>query len=276
MSLQADAGFQRVMLVLEGQGLPSLAMYKEKCLRRRLAIRMRAVGAEDYHAYADRLATEPGEAALLLQTLSIGVTGFFRNPEAWERLRAALPSVPRRIGQPLSGWSAGCASGEEAWTLAMLMADLTAAGGAGSEAVFQLDGTDLDQRALGTARDGWYPEDAFAEAPDGLVRRWTEPVGNTRGGGRKIHDGLRTRVRFRLHDLGADPPPAAPYDVIVCRNVLIYFERPTQEVLFERFADALHPGGLLLLGKVEALYGPARERFRTVDGRERLFRRHDG
>jgi len=84
---------------------------------------------------------------------------------------------------------------------------------------------------------------------------------------------VRGLVRVQRHDLGRDPPPAPPYDLVICRNVVIYFERDAQERLFSLFADALRPGGLLFLGKVEMLYGPARARFVNVDGRERIYRR---
>ena len=83
---------------------------------------------------------------------------------------------------------------------------------------------------------------------------------------------VRARVRFHRHDLLREPPPAPPYDLILCRNVVIYFDRPTQERLFQGFADALAPGGVLVLGKVEPLFGPARARFRLDDARERIYR----
>lgn len=270
MNLAADPGFPMLLRRLEGHPLPPLAMYKDKCLQRRLAVRMRACGVQSLSEYADLLDRQPGEVDRLLQALTINVTHFFRNAEAWVRLGGELE---RRLtaGQTrFTAWSAGCASGEEAYTLAMLLAmTLERAGLPLSPATVQVDATDVDEACLAAARVARYPVAAFGETPVALVQRWTSVDGE----GRRIGDAVRAVVRVLRHDLGRDPAPAPPYDLVVCRNVLIYFERDAQERLFQLFAEALPPGGLLLLGKVESLGGPARERFEPVDGRERLFRR---
>lgn len=262
MNLTADPGFQLLLDQLRGHPLPPLEMYKDRCLRRRLAVRMRACGAATLTDYAGVVEREPLERERLLAALTINVTQFFRNPEVWQRLEKALPDAPARVGR-LAAWSAGCASGEEAWTLAMVLATVRPTDR------FRIDATDVDPEALGAARTGRYPEAAFAGAPDGMVARWTEPLGRERG----IIAPLREAVSFRAHDLGRQSPPHHPYDIIVCRNVLIYFSREVQTRLLCDFADALHPGGLLLLGMVESLPATARDRFEAVAVRERLFRR---
>jgi chemotaxis methyl-accepting protein methylase len=112
-----------------------------------------------------------------------------------------------------------------------------------------------------------FPEQAFSEMPPDLVRRYfseTPP--------RRPVDALRAIVHVQRHDLAREPPPRPPYDLIVCRNVVIYFDRASQERLFAALADALSPGGLLVLGKVETLFGPARERLTLEDVRERTYR----
>jgi chemotaxis methyl-accepting protein methylase len=270
MNLASDPGFPMLLRRLEGHPLPPLAMYKDKCLQRRLAVRMRACGVQSLSEYADLLDRHPGEVDRLLQALTINVTHFFRNATAWQRLGGELEQRAVAGQARFAAWSAGCASGEEAYTVAMLLAaTLERAGLPLSAATVRVDATDVDEASLALARLGRYPAAAFGEAPVPEVKRWTVVDGE----GRRIEDAVRAVVRVLRHDLGRDPAPEPPYDLVVCRNVLIYFERDVQERLFHLFAEALCPGGVLLLGKVESLYGPARERFEPVDGRERLFRR---
>lgn len=267
MNLADDPGFALLQERLAGHPLPPLDMYKDRCLRRRLAVRMRACGARTLTEYAAILDRTPDEVTRLLATLTINVTQFFRNPSAWERLAAELETTTTR---GLAVWCAGCASGEEPYTVAMLLADREERlGPRAARGTVRIDATDVDARCLDAARTAVYAAASFAEAPPRLVQRWTIDDGDRR----RIHETARALVRVLRHDLGRDPPPQPPYDLVVCRNVVIYFERDAQERLFSIFADALRPGGLLLLGKVEMLYGPARARFTTVDGPERLYRR---
>lgn len=270
MTLQDDPGFALLVRQLAGHHLPPLDMYKDRCLQRRLAVRMRACGVSTFGEYARLLERDPGEVSRLLATLTINVTQFFRNPEAWSRLAVELAAIAKDRVEPFTAWSAGCASGEEPYTLAMLLA--TAWETAGRPAVpplVRIDATDVDEASLATARAAVYPPSSFREAPPDAVRRWAAVEGD----GYRLHPPIRSLVRVLRHDLGRDPPPAPPYDLVVCRNVVIYFERETQERLFRQFAEGLKPGGLLFLGKVEMLYGPARDHFEPVDHRERLYRK---
>ena len=246
------------------------ASYKEKCLRRRIAVRMRARGVHTYADYAGVLDTDAREYDLLLDALTINVTKLFRN---WETFRAietvcvpalwALPEPALRI------WSAGCASGEEAHSLAILIhryvADLGETARLGRVSVV---GTDIDRASLETARRGAYVDAAFADTPPLLRERYFSS-----GTPHVVHEDARRLVRFEHRDLLNDPPPMTDVHLIACRNVLIYFDRETQEMLFQKFHDALAPGGFLVLGKVETLFGPTRARFQAVEPRERIFRR---
>src|SRR5205823_5702837 len=121
----------------------------------------------------------------------------------------------------------------------------------------RVDATDIDRASLERTRAPAYPEAAFTEMPAELVHRYFTPEPP-----RRPVPELQRIVRVLKHDLTSEPAPAAPYDLIVCRNVVIYFDRPMQERLFTLFADTLAPGGLLLLGKAETLFGPARDRVR--------------
>lgn len=269
MSRDDDAAFTTLARELSARTGVALDGYKPKCLRRRIAVRMRAVGAhtfDDYRAHLDRA---PDEVGRLHDTLTINVTRCFRNPETWAALAPRLPSLAAHAGD-VRCWSAGCASGEEPYTLAMLWAEAARAGHlpGGLERV-HVEATDIDRGCLARARAGRYAPAAFTEAPAEVVARWTVPKGEEL----EVDARLRARVEVRPHDLTRDLVPVARYDLVTCRNVVIYFERPLQERLFAAFHDALRPGGLLVLGKVETLTGPARDWLELVDVRERIYRR---
>lgn len=239
----------------------SCGSYKDKCLKRRIAVRMRARGVHTYDDYARLLDQDAREYQELLDALTINVTKFFRNVETWNALRPYLNPLAR--GQPgLRVWSAGCASGEEPYTIAVLLAETLGDARGGLERSF-IDATDIDRLSLERTRQARYPEGAFSEMPADLRRRYFR-------GGEPVQP-VRDVVRVLAHDLTREPPPRPPYDLIVCRNVVIYFERQAQERLFQVFVNALAPGGVLLLGKVETLFGPARERLTLADPRERIY-----
>ncbi|HEU5169885.1 MAG TPA: protein-glutamate O-methyltransferase CheR [Gemmatimonadales bacterium] len=265
-----DAGFDALTRQIARDAGLALDAYKGKCLRRRIAVRMRACGVHSYAEYAALLARTPAEYDRLRDAITINVTRFFRNAETWERLRAEfLPGLWDRAGAGLRIWSAGCASGEEAYGLAMLAAEAAAARGR-PDALdrVHVEATDVDRESLVRAEAARYRAEALAETPPELVARWFE----LDGAYYRVAEAIRRRVRVRHLDLGRDPPPGV-FHLIVCRNVVIYFERPTQERLFAAFVDALVPGGILVLGKVETLFGPARDRLQLVDPRERIYRR---
>jgi chemotaxis methyl-accepting protein methylase len=132
-----------------------------------------------------------------------------------------------------------------------------------------IDATDIDQRSLERAQTGRYRRDTLAEMPPAMAARYFEQEGRDC----RVVQRIRQRVLVRAADLSNDPPPRRNYHLIVCRNVVIYFEREAQERVFATFADALAPGGFLVLGKVETLFGPARQRLTLLDPRERVYRR---
>jgi chemotaxis methyl-accepting protein methylase len=260
--------------------------YKERCLRRRLAVRMRAMGAHTYAEYARALDREPREYERLLDALTINVTKLFRNWEAWDALDEQVLAPLWSAGGPVRVWSAGCASGEEPYSLAALLhARAERAGAAADLARVSVLGTDVDGATLAAASAGLFGEGAFDDTPPALRARYFPPhpappaardaLGAPSAGApvAAAAPELRALVRFARHDLLREPPPDGPWDLIACRNVVIYFDRDSQEALFERFHAALAPGGVLFLGKVETLLGRMRTLFAPVDARQRLFRR---
>lgn len=244
-------------------------IYKEKLLVRRIAVRMRARGEDTFAAYAALLDRDPGEYDRLIDTLTINVTKFFRNAEVWSALDATV--LPLLFGGGAGArriWSAGCASGEEPYSVSILLREWARREAREDELRrFDVLGTDIDRGSLQLARAAEYPEAALVETPPELVHRWFHP-----GGRWRLREEARQGVRFEHRDLISSPPPAAQH-LILCRNVIIYFDRETQEELFLRFHDALVPGGLLVLGKVETLLGRARALFQPLQSRERIFRR---
>jgi len=251
-----ERGFQALTRKISKARGMSCESYKDKCLKRRIAVRMRARGVHTYDDYSKLLDADAREYQDLLDVLTINVTKFFRNSETWNALRPFLARLgAAHRGGELRVWSAGCASGEEPYTIAVLLLEADVHG--------SIDATDIDRLSLERTRLAKYPETAFTEMPAQLRRRYfrdAEPL-----------PAVRDLVHVSAHDLMRDPPPHPPYHLIVCRNVVIYFERQAQERLFQVFVDALAPGGVLLLGKVETLFGAARERLTLVDPRERIY-----
>lgn len=266
-----DAAFETLTREISRVVGVSLDIYKSKCLRRRIAVRMRACGVHTFDEYLGLLGSTPAEYERLKDALTINVTRFYRNSETWDSLRTRfLPDLLRRRDGWLDVWSAGCSSGEEPYTIAMLVAELAAAAGRASWLErLRIDATDIDRESLALAGAAVYRREAFQETPPDMVVRHTRET----PAGIAILPSLRRRVEVRRFDLSREQMAPASFDLIVCRNVVIYFDRPMQERLFQLFTDSLLPGGYLVLGKVESLTGPARDRLQLVDARERVYRR---
>ena len=246
------------------------ASYKEKCLRRRIAVRMRAKAVHSFTDYARVLDADPREYDRLIDALTINVTKLFRNWETYAALeRVVVPALWALPAPAIRVWSAGCSSGEEVYSLAALFhrhAERT--GDLHRVGRVRVLGSDIDRDSLAAAARGAYPEAAFADTPPDLRARYFAG-----GPPHLAAPELRALVAFERRDILGEPPPDGAHQLVSCRNVIIYFDRATQEALFMRFHAALAPGGFLVLGKVETLLGPARSLFAPVDTRERIFRR---
>jgi len=246
------------------------ASYKEKCLRRRIAVRMRARGVHTYEDYARVLDADAGEYDRLIDVLTINVTKLFRNWDVFETIGTrVVPTLWHRETPTIRVWSAGCSSGEEPYSLAVLFHRHAAMTGMLAQlGRVSVLGTDIDRQCLSAAERGEFEEGDFTDTPDDLRSRYFAPAPPF-----TVSSTIRSMVRFERRDLLSERAPSPPYDLIVCRNVLIYFDRDSQERLFDEFHAALAPDGFLVLGKVETLLGSARSRFAPVDARERIFRR---
>ena len=270
MSDSLDAGFDALTQKIARDKGFGCASYKEKCLRRRIAVRMRARGVHTYADYARVLDADKGEYERLLDALTINVTKLFRNWETYAVIAdRVVPTLWERPIPTISVWSAGCSSGEEPYSLAALFHRQAERLGQRDELPRRVRvlGTDIDARCLAAAERGAFAEADFTDTPAELRDRYFAPSAPF-----TIIPEVQRLVRFERRDLLAEAPPPGPHHLIVCRNVLIYFDRDTQERLFDKFHSALAPDGFLVLGKVETLLGAARTRFVAVDGRERVFR----
>ncbi len=246
------------------------ASYKEKCLRRRIAVRMRARGVHTYGDYARILDVDTEEYERLLDVLTINVTKLFRNWDVYASVAAnVIPVLWHRNTPSIRVWSAGCSAGQEPYSIAVLFHRYAAMNGMLPQiGRVHVLGTDIDRQSLAAAERGQFDASDFSDTPDELRSRYfssTSPF--------TVAAGVRSLVRVERRDLLGDPAPAGTFELIVCRNVLIYFDRETQEQMFEKFYEALAPDGFLVLGKVETILGPIRSRFAPVDSRERIFRR---
>ena len=258
--------------LVERQGL-DLSRYKGTYLQRRLLVRVRALRLQGIEAYALYLRRHPEELGRLQRALSIKVTSFFRNRSCFEFLEERIvPDLLRRSASHrnrVSVWSAGCATGEEPYSLAALFASATARGTPGARTQVRILGTDLDDGALQAAERGIFPARALLDsAPPASAAHFVLRAEGTASPSPR----LRRMVRFERESL-LDPIGRHDLDLIVCRNVLIYFSLEHQERILSRFAEALSDGGYLVLGRVERLFGEARARFDVVSARDRVYRR---
>ncbi|KFI22737.1 chemotaxis protein CheB [Nitrosococcus oceani] len=238
--------------------------YKRPTILRRLARRMQIQHQQTLNDYLNFLRQNPEESRALFEELLISVTTFFRDPEAWETLRTQL--IPRLFEEkapdtPLRIWVPGCATGEEAYTLAILL--LEEAERRGVPPDIQIFATDLDEGALATARAGYYPSAIQADLSDERLRRYFRVEGNHY----RLTGEVRNCVLFAIHSLLQDPP-FSHLDLISCRNLLIYLDRDLQNQVFAIMHYGLRRGGYLFLGASENAEG---ENFRAIERSHRLF-----
>jgi len=242
--------------------------YKINFLKRRLAVRLRARGVESYREYMQLLDDEEYEK--LFEALTINLSYFFRDGSAFEALRdkvlkPLLQEKAERGSRLVRIWSAGCASGEEPYSIAILLHELL--GQDLKNWRIRILATDLDAGALEKARRGVYGKFSFQGVDPAYIARYFTPLPPKEYA---IKPEIAAMVKFERRDLIADPPPRR-LDLILCRNVLIYFTREQQRKLLLTFHQALNDEGYLLIGKTEVLMGPAARLFRPLDPREHIY-----
>ncbi|MBB6247242.1 protein-glutamate O-methyltransferase CheR [Rhodanobacter sp. A1T4] len=234
-----------------------LGEHKRQLVQGRLARRLRALKLSGFDAYVELLRCDPqSELGELASAISTNVTSFFREMHHYDLLIDEL--LPRwleakRNGGRLRIWSAGCSTGEEPYALAMVLAEALERSGSRVDA--RILATDLSPQALDFARRGEYPLDRLGGVSEARRSRWFLRGEGAYEGLARIHPRLRELVSIQPLNLLHGWPMRGPFDAIFCRNVVIYFDKPTKHKLFERYADLLDQGGYLFLGHSESMYG---------------------
>jgi chemotaxis methyl-accepting protein methylase len=263
-ALSASELGELVRLVARRTGV-DLGGQRPSTLGRRAAGRLGACGARSAAEYLALLRADAAEPWRLLERLTIKVSRFFRNPATFAAVAGeVLPALRRaRPGRPLRAWSAGCAFGEEAYGLAMLCA----ASGPG----WSVLGTDVDRSALARARAGVYPAALAADVPPDVAERH---LARRADGAVAVRPELARHVRFEAHDLCAGAPPGAGarFELVACRNVLIYYVAERQARILATLLRALAPGGYLVLGEAEWPARAVAARLEVVDRAARIFK----
>ncbi|MFH1633521.1 MAG: protein-glutamate O-methyltransferase CheR [Chloroflexota bacterium] len=270
-----ERAFEAILAYVHRERRLDCSQYKDSFLRRRLAVRLRACEVYTCGEYLEVLRSSPSEINAFLTTITINLSYFFRDGAAFGALHNAVLAVliarrsqTRRLR--LTVWSAGCAGGEEPYSVAMILADLL--GPALPSWDVKIHATDLDEAALMHARRGVYK--AFSFSPSGGQADFVERYFTQIGDNYAVLPMIRQMVTFQQHDL-AKPPPLPSYDLILCRNVLIYFTRQHQKRIIQHLLDHLEPGGCLMLGMAEMLPLAFSSQLKAVDGRLRIYRKSE-
>ncbi|MDP6545349.1 MAG: protein-glutamate O-methyltransferase CheR [Phycisphaerae bacterium] len=274
------ADLVNVLAALKALRGVDLSGYRHDTLQRRVAARMATAQAADVDEYARQLYTDPDECDRLINTITIKVSSFFRDPIVFEltaqKLLGDIIDRNRRKDAPggdIRVWSAGCATGEEAWSLAILIHQ--ALKGEGSNWTVQIFATDLDPNALATAETGAYPGDRFKNVKLGVLDQYFDANED----GYRIRPFLRRMVRFSRDDLVSTQRHApaesvfGTFDLIFCRNVLIYYSRDVQGHIFRRLHRSLGRQGYLVLGNAEGLNTEMESKLQTIDRMNRIYRK---
>jgi two-component system, chemotaxis family, CheB/CheR fusion protein len=266
--MESGGDFEDLLFMLKETRGFDFTGYKRSTLERRVHRRMALLSLATFDEYRDYLELQPDEFGVLFDSMLINVTSFFRDPAAWQALsEKILPELlsAKSAKAPIRAWSAGCATGEEAYTLAIVLAE--ALGRDQFRERVKIYATDLDEDALQQARAGTYEAPALADVPERLREAYFEPAGTKHA----FRRDLRRQVIFGRNDLTRDAP-ISRVDLLAARNTLMYFNGETQADVIRRFHFALSSPGYLFLGKAEMLLSHA-ERFVPVDLRNRLFRK---
>ena len=231
-----------------------LALYKEAQMKRRLTTLRNKNGFDTFAAYYSALVLNKDLFYEFLDRMTINVSEFWRNPNRWEVLRdSVLPELLKTNGK-LKVWSAACSTGEEPYTLAMILSDM------GLLAQTTLTASDIDEGALQKAVNGLYLERSIKDVPTSVAARHFKSEGSML----RIDDGLKKAVKFKKQNLLLDSFENH-HDLIVCRNVMIYFTEEAKHALYLKFSNALRPGGMLFVGSTEQIFSPGRYGFEAAE-----------
>ncbi len=264
------SSLEKVLILLRSQTGQDFSLYKRNTVYRRIERRMSIHQIDRIASYVRYLQENPQEVELLFKELLIGVTSFFRDPEAWDHLQKDAISTllgQRPAGGILRAWSVGCSSGEEAYSLAIAFKEQLEQQLPKESITLQIFATDLDRDAIGKARQGIYPANIAADLSPERLRRFFIKE----DGGYRVSKEIREMVTFATQNVIMDPP-FTKLDILICRNLLIYLTPDLQKKLLPLFHYSLNPNGVLFLGSAEAV-GTFTALFTPLNVKSRLFRR---
>lgn len=240
-----DKDFIHFIELIKNKTGIDLNQYKEAQMKRRLTTLRIKRGFSDFLSYFHALNKEAALMDEFLDRVTINVSEFYRNPNRWEALTQKIyPKLLMKNNRPKI-WSAACSTGEEPYTLVMTLStllDLTQ---------IHIQATDIDENVIGKAREGVYSERSLREVEKPIVHRFFEPIGDQW----RLKDEVKRSVTFSKQNLLLDKF-STDWDLIVCRNVMIYFTEEAKHLLYQKFSDALRPGGFLFVGSTEQIFHP--------------------
>ncbi|ADC65231.1 MCP methyltransferase, CheR-type [Ferroglobus placidus DSM 10642] len=248
----------------------NLGQYRESYIRRRIELRMKSVGCtnlEEYYKFLRKNGKK--EVEKLINTIAINVTEFMRDVTPFEKfMDIVLKDIARKKENVRSNiiriWSAGCANGEEPYTIAMCIYETL-----GKNWNFTIYATDIDEDSLEKGRVGIYEKQQLKNLKEEWIKKYFERDGEKF----RVKGFLKKHIRFKRHDLTTEPPVSRFFDVIFCRNVVIYFNEDQKLKVFNDFYNALVTGGYLIIGKSETLPGEFKDKFEVVDIRDKIYKK---
>lgn len=265
LNVDDQTDFAKILKYLKAEIGSDFTQYKISTIQRRIEKRIQSLKLRTLHEYFDYLKAHPGELPELSQSMLVSVTSFFRDTEAFQAVGKVLENMifEKKTGEELRIWSAGCATGEEPYSLAFMINDIIEK--TGKMVNVKIFATDLDLEALNSARTGYYTKDDVRDLPKELISKYFD----RRDEFFEVKKYIKDMIVFAKQDL-IQNPPFVRLDMVTCRNVLIYFESALQSRIFEIFHYALKPQGILFLGKSEST---STTLFDNIDRKEKIFRR---
>lgn len=232
-----------------------LSLYKEAQMKRRLTTLRLKRGYHDFQSYFEAMMKDNALFEEFLDRMTINVSEFWRNPTRWQRLKDHfIPELFKSSGRHLKCWSAACSTGEEPYTLAMILMECGALPGS------KIIASDLDEGALAKARAGVYPERSVRDVPSSFLSKYLKKDGLTYHIDEKLKQYIKFEKKNLLHDRFEQG-----FDLIICRNVMIYFTDEAKHQLFHSFSKSLRPGGLLFVGSTEQIFTPKQYGLESAD-----------
>ncbi|KAB2338322.1 protein-glutamate O-methyltransferase CheR [Cytobacillus depressus] len=246
--------YQNFVLNIKRKTGIDLSLYKEAQMKRRLLSLYEKKGFQSFHDFFEEMRKDDELLNEFLDRMTINVSEFYRNSKRWEVLEKKILPKLLANNKRLKIWSAACSTGEEPYTIAMIMSNFMPL------SQVQILATDIDENVIARAKIGTYPERSLNEVPAEMKKKYFVKEGNFY----KVSEEIKKTVTFKKQNLLSDPF-GGPFDLIVCRNVLIYFTEEAKEQLYHKFSRALKPDGIYFVGSTEQIFNPTKYDLETED-----------